>query len=56
MMFADPLLRWTDDASARPLPDTLISARADVLAAVSVLESVADADLSKEWAWTGGGG
>jgi hypothetical protein len=50
----EPLLRRTDAKLARPLPEALLAARADVIGAVDLLRGIADADLTKPWAWKGG--
>jgi hypothetical protein len=49
----DPLLQYTDDIPERPIPDALLAARRDVMAAVADLATIADADMEKEWAWKG---
>lgn len=54
MITADPLARYTDDAWARPIPEGLLAARRDVLAAVRDLATLTDADLTTPWAWKGG--
>ncbi len=50
----DPLLQYTDDALARPIPDSLRAARAEVLAVVAELRTIGDNGLDKPWAWKGG--
>ena len=50
----DPLLQFTDAELARPLPEALLTARADVLAAVRELRTIPDAKLTREWLWKGG--
>jgi hypothetical protein len=50
----DPLLRYTDDSLARPLPTALHSARADVVAAVRDLRTIPDTALTTPWGWKGG--
>ena len=50
----DPLTRYTHDIPARPIPDALLAARRDVMAAVRDLATITDADLATEWAWKGG--
>ena len=49
----DPLEQYTDAAWARPIPDALLAARRDVLAAVRELATIKDSDMEKEWAWKG---
>lgn len=49
----DPLLQFTDDIPERPIPDALIAARRDVMAAVADLATLADADMEKAWSWKG---
>jgi DinB superfamily len=49
----DPLVQYTSDIDARPIPDVLLAARRDVLAAVQSLATLTDADLEKVWAWKG---
>ena len=49
----EPLLQYTHDLVERPIPEALIAARRDVLAAVSHLATLTDADLEREWAWKG---
>jgi DinB superfamily len=53
---ADPLVQYTDDIEPRPVPEALLAARRDVLAAVRELAAVTDADLGRFWAWKGDGG
>jgi len=53
---ADPLLQYTEDIPARPIPDALIAARRDVVAAVRELATLKDADMETFWAWKGDGG
>ena len=50
---ADPLLEFTADLTPRPLPEALLAARREVLAAARDLATVTDADLAKPWAWKG---
>jgi hypothetical protein len=50
----DPLLRYTDDSLARPLPGALHAARSDVLTAVADLRTIPDASLANPWRWKGG--
>jgi hypothetical protein len=51
---ADALERYTDPAWARPIPEALLAARRDVMAAVRDLATLTDADLATPWAWKGG--
>lgn len=51
---ADPVVRYTADIDPRPIPEALLAARRDVLAAVRQLATVTDADLATPWAWKGG--
>lgn len=53
-MTADPLTRLTADIVPRPIPQTLLAARRDVLAAVRDLATLTDVDLTTPWAWKGG--
>ena len=50
----DPVVRYTDDITARPVPEALLAARRDVMAAVRDLATITDADLAKPWVWKGG--
>ena len=52
---ADPLVQYTDDIEARPIPESLLVARRDVMAAVRELATLTDADMETFWAWIGGG-
>ncbi len=52
---ADPLVQFTDDITPRPIPEALLAARRDVMAAVRELATITDADLAKPWAWKGDG-
>jgi hypothetical protein len=52
---ADPLVQYTDDIEPRPIPEALIAARRDVMAAARELASITDADLGTFWAWKGDG-
>ena len=52
----DPLVQFTDDIPERPIPDALLAARRDVMAAVADLATITDADMEKFWAWKGDGG
>ena len=49
----EPLVQYTHDIVERPIPEALIAARRDVLAAVHDLAILTDADLEREWAWKG---
>ena len=49
-----PLLAFTDDALARPLPGALARARADALAAAGELLRIPEAALTRPWGWIGG--
>jgi DinB family protein len=50
---ADPLLQYTDDIAPRPIPEILVAARRDVMAAVADLANIADAHLETPWTWKG---
>ena len=50
---SDPLMQYTDDIAPRPIPEALLAARRDVMAAVRDLATLTDADMEKEWAWKG---
>jgi hypothetical protein len=50
---ADPLVQNTQDIQERLIPEALLAARRDVLAAVAELATIRDADLEKVWAWKG---
>jgi DinB superfamily len=50
---ADPLVQYTQDIPERPIPDALLAARGDVMAAIGDLATIPDADLEKVWAWKG---
>jgi hypothetical protein len=52
---ADPLVQYTDDIEPRPIPEALLAARRDVMAAVRELATITDADLGRFWAWKGDG-
>jgi hypothetical protein len=52
---SDPLVQHTDPVVRRPLPDPLAAGRRDVLAAITDLRTIADADLTRPWPWIGGG-
>lgn len=49
----EPLIRYTDDDLARPLPAALTAARAELLAAVADLRTISDAALTSPWRWKG---
>jgi hypothetical protein len=49
----DPLVRFTEGIPERPIPDALLAARRDVMAAVRDLATIRDADMEKPWAWKG---
>lgn len=49
------LLRHTDPGFARPMSAALVAARAEVSQAVDALRTIDDADLTRPWAWKGGG-
>jgi hypothetical protein len=49
----DPLVRYTEGIPERPMPDALLAARRDVMAAVADLATITDADMEKPWAWKG---
>jgi hypothetical protein len=49
----DPLLEYTDDIPERPIPDALLAARRDVMAAVADLATLTDGDMEEGWAWKG---
>jgi len=49
----DPLVQFTADIAERPIPEALIAARRDVLAAVGHLGTLTDADMENAWAWKG---
>jgi hypothetical protein len=50
---ADPLIQYTQDIPERLIPEALLAARRDVMAAVADLATIPDADLEKVWAWKG---
>jgi DinB superfamily len=50
-----PLLDRTDPALARPLPQALVDARADVIAAAHDLLAIPETALTRPWAWRVGG-
>ena len=49
-----PLLDDTDPALARPLPEALVAARADVVATARDLLAIPEAALARPWGWIGG--
>jgi hypothetical protein len=51
----EPLLRHTDTAWARPLPDAIRDARSDLPAIVADILAIPEAALERVWAWTGNG-
>jgi DinB superfamily len=50
----DPVTRFTADITPRPIPEALLAARRDVMAAVSDLATITDAHLTDAWDWKGG--
>jgi hypothetical protein len=50
-----PLLRYTDDAWARPLPAALAGARTDLLSIAADILAIREDALEREWPWIGGG-
>ena len=50
-----PLLRHTDDELARPLPDAIRDARADIPAIVADILAIPESALERDWTWIGGG-
>ena len=50
-----PLLRHTHDELARPLPDAIRDARADLAAIVADILAIPESALERDWAWIGGG-
>ena len=49
-----PLVDETDPSLARPLPEALVAARLDVVAAARDLLAIPEAALARPWAWIGG--
>ena len=49
----DPLVQYTADIPERPIPEALLAARRDVMAAVRDLATLTDADMENDWAWRG---
>ena len=55
-MTADaPLLRHTNSKLARPLPDAIREARADLPAIIADILAIPESALEREWTWIGGG-
>ena len=50
---ADPLTHYTQDIEPRPIPEALLAARRDVMAAVRELATLTDGDMEKPWSWKG---
>ena len=50
-----PLLRYTSADQARPLPDAIRDARADLPAIVADILAIPESALERDWAWIGGG-
>ncbi len=50
----DPITRYTDPAWERPIPAALLAARADVMATIADLATIADAQLTTPWGWKSG--
>jgi hypothetical protein len=50
-----PLLSHTSDALARPLPNAIRDARADLRAIVADILAIPESALERDWAWIGGG-
>jgi hypothetical protein len=50
-----PLIRHTSDELARPLPDAIREARADLAAIVAGILAIPESALERDWAWIGGG-
>ena len=49
----DPLIEFTEGIPERRIPDALLAARRDVMAAVADLATITDADLETPWSWKG---
>jgi hypothetical protein len=49
----EPLIAYTADVVARPIPEALLGARREVVAAVRDLATLADADMENGWTWKG---
>ena len=52
----NPLVEFTEGIPERPIPDALVAARRDVMAAVRELATLKDADMETFWPWKGDGG
>ncbi len=50
-----PLLRHTNAELARPLPNAIRDARADLPAIVADILAIPESTLERDWAWIGGG-
>jgi hypothetical protein len=50
-----PLLRHTSPALARPLPDAIRDARANLPAIVTDILAIPESALERDWTWIGGG-
>ena len=48
-----PLIQFTADIAERPIPEALLAARRDVMAAVRDLATLTDADMENAWSWKG---
>jgi hypothetical protein len=53
-MLNTPLLENTDPSLARPVPEALVGARADVIAAALDLLAIPESALTRVWTWIGG--
>src|SRR6185503_13176141 len=53
---ANPLVQYTQDIEPRPVPEALLAARRDVMAAVRELATLKDAEMETFWPWKGDGG
>lgn len=53
-MLNTPLLENTDPSLARPVPESLVGARADVIAAALDLLAIPESALTRVWTWIGG--
>ena len=51
----EPLLRHTDQAWSRPLPEAIHDARADLARIVDDILAIPESALVKPWGWIGGG-
>jgi hypothetical protein len=54
-MLNTPLLENSDPSLARPLPEGLVGARADVIVAARDLLAIPEGALARVWTWIGGG-